>query len=82
MLWSIIFIYPLMVAIRMISAIIGRASGKGLAGKMRHHYPRSVLYLMISLLLIANVIDIRADLAFSELFNTNLKLRPVTFAAH
>ena len=63
MLWSIIFTYPLMVAIQMISAIIGRASGKGLAGNMRQHYPRSILYMMISLLLIANVINIGADLA-------------------
>ncbi|MGQ3170442.1 MAG: NRAMP family divalent metal transporter [Methylophilus sp.] len=63
MLWSIIFTYPLMVAIQMISAIIGRASGKGLAGNMRQHYPRSILYLMVSLLLIANVINIGADLA-------------------
>jgi NRAMP (natural resistance-associated macrophage protein)-like metal ion transporter len=63
MLWSIIFTYPLMVAIQMISAIIGRASGRGLAGNMRVHYPRPLLFFMISLLLIANVINIGADLA-------------------
>lgn len=63
MLWSIIFTYPLMVAIQMISAIIGRASGKGLADNMRLHYPRPLLFFMISLLLIANVINIGADLA-------------------
>lgn len=63
MLWSIVFTYPLMVAIQMISAIIGRASGKGLADNMRLHYPRPLLFFMISLLLIANVINIGADLA-------------------
>lgn len=63
MLWAIIFTYPLMVAIQMISAIIGRVSGRGLAGNMRLHYPRSTLYFMIPLLLIANVINIGADLA-------------------
>lgn len=63
MLWSIVITYPLMVAIQMISAIIGRASGRGLAGNMRLYYPRSILYFMISLLLVANVINIGADLA-------------------
>lgn len=63
MLWSMVITYPLMVAIQMISAIIGRASGKGLAGNMRLYYPRPILYFMISLLLIANVINIGADLA-------------------
>lgn len=63
MLWAIIFTYPLMVAIQMISAIIGRASGRGLAGNMRLHYPRPLLFFMIALLLIANVINIGADLA-------------------
>jgi len=63
MLWAVIFTYPLMVAIQMISAIIGRASGRGLAGNMRLHYPRPLLFFMIALLLIANVINIGADLA-------------------
>lgn len=63
MLWSILLTYPLMLAIQMISAIIGRASGRGLAGNMREHYPRALLYCMIYLLLVANVINIGADLA-------------------
>lgn len=63
MLWSVVITYPLMVAIQMISAIIGRASGRGLAGNMRMYYPRPILYFMIALLLIANVINIGADLA-------------------
>ena len=63
MLWAVIFTYPLMVAIQMISALIGRASGRGLAGNMRLHYPRPLLFFMIALLLIANVINIGADRA-------------------
>jgi Mn2+/Fe2+ NRAMP family transporter len=63
MLWPIIFTYPLMVSIQIISALIGRGSGRGLAGNMRLHYPKITLYFMITLLLIANVINIGADLA-------------------
>lgn len=85
MLWPIIFTYPLMVSIQIISAVIGRASGRGLAGNMRLHYPRAILYLMISLLLIANVINIGADLAamgdaLKLLFGGNALIYALIFA--
>jgi Mn2+/Fe2+ NRAMP family transporter len=51
-----------MCAIQMISAQVGRVTGKGLAGNMRRHYPALVIYPLIALLLIANVINIGADL--------------------
>ena len=46
----------------MISAQVGRVTGKGLAGNMRGHYPVAVIYPLIGLLLVANVINLGADL--------------------
>ncbi|MET3134548.1 NRAMP (natural resistance-associated macrophage protein)-like metal ion transporter [Oxalobacteraceae bacterium GrIS 1.11] len=63
MLWAILFTYPLMVGIQMISAKIGRVSGHGLATNIRRCYPSWLLYGIISLLLIANTINIAADVA-------------------
>ena len=60
--WTLLLTYPLMCAIQMISAQVGRVSGKGLAGNMRRHYPAPVIYPLIALLLVANVINIGADL--------------------
>ena len=59
---ELLLTYPLMCAIQMISAQVGRVTGKGLAGNMRRHYPALVIYPLIALLLIANVINIGADL--------------------
>jgi NRAMP (natural resistance-associated macrophage protein)-like metal ion transporter len=60
--WTLLLTYPLMCAIQMISTQIGRVTGKGLAGNMRRHYPAAVIYPLIVLLLIANVINVGADL--------------------
>ncbi|HEX7910305.1 MAG TPA: divalent metal cation transporter [Paraburkholderia sp.] len=62
MLWTMLLTYPLMVAIQMISARIGRVSGHGLATNLRRHYPPSLLYGTVLLLLVANTINIAADL--------------------
>src|SRR6476620_7902074 len=58
MLWTILFTYPLMVGIQIISAKIGRVSGKGLAGNIRDHFPSGLVYAVVALLLIANTINI------------------------
>jgi NRAMP (natural resistance-associated macrophage protein)-like metal ion transporter len=63
MLWTLIFTYPLMVGIQVVSARIGRVTGQGLATNLRQHYPRWLLYAVVSLLLIANTINIAADVA-------------------
>jgi NRAMP (natural resistance-associated macrophage protein)-like metal ion transporter len=63
LLWSMFLTYPLMAAIQIISARIGRVSGHGLATNMRRHYPRWVLHVIVMLLIIANTINIAADLA-------------------
>jgi NRAMP (natural resistance-associated macrophage protein)-like metal ion transporter len=62
MLWTAIATFPLMAAIQLICARIGLVSGQGLAGALRHHYPRSFLYMACILLLVANVFNISADL--------------------
>ena len=51
-----------MCAIQMISAQVGRVTGRGLAGNMRRHYPAPVLYTLVGLLLVANTINLGADL--------------------
>jgi NRAMP (natural resistance-associated macrophage protein)-like metal ion transporter len=63
MLWTMLLTYPLMVAIQTISARIGRVSGHGLATNIRHHFPAPLLYLLVGLLLVANIINISADIA-------------------
>jgi NRAMP (natural resistance-associated macrophage protein)-like metal ion transporter len=63
MLWTLVFTYPLMVSIQMVSARIGRVTGHGLATNIRRHYPAWLLYGVVGMLLLANVINIAADLA-------------------
>lgn len=61
--WTFVLSFPLMVAIQQIAADIGRVTGAGIARNLRRHYPRSLLWTMVGLLLIANVINLGADLA-------------------
>ncbi len=63
MLWTVLFTYPFMVAIQIISARIGRVSGHGLGTNIRNHYPKWLLYFIVGLLLIANTINIAADIS-------------------
>jgi len=60
--WTLLFTYPLMCAIQLVSAQIGRVTGRGLAGNMRRHYPVSLLYLLVGLLVATNTINLGADL--------------------
>jgi NRAMP (natural resistance-associated macrophage protein)-like metal ion transporter len=60
--WTMLFTYPLMVAIQQISARVGRITGKGLAGNLRQHYPSWLLQSIVALLFLANTINIGADL--------------------
>jgi NRAMP (natural resistance-associated macrophage protein)-like metal ion transporter len=63
MLWTVLFTYPLMVGIQLVSARIGAVSGHGLATNIRRHYPAWLLYSVVSLLLVANTINIAADIS-------------------
>ncbi len=62
MLWTALFSFPLMVAIQEIAARLGRVTGHGIAGNLRRHYSPWVLRIAVSLLLIANVLNLGADL--------------------
>lgn len=61
-LWTVLLTYPLMVGIQIISARIGAFSGHGLATNIGRHFPKWLLYSIVLLLLVANIINIAADL--------------------
>ncbi len=60
--WTLLLSYPLMVAIQIISARIGRTTGLGIAGVLRRHYSPWLLHMTVGVLLIANTINLGADL--------------------
>ena len=60
--WTLLFSYPLMAAIQEISARIGRVSGYGIAGNLRRHYPGWLSSGIVGVLLLANIINLGADL--------------------
>ena len=60
--WVMLFTWPLMCAIQEISARIGRVTGKGIAANLRDHYSKPLLYGIVALLLVANFINLGADL--------------------
>ena len=61
--WTFVLSFPLMVAIQQIAAEIGRVTGAGIARNLRRHYPRPVLWFMVALLLVANIVNLGADLS-------------------
>ncbi len=61
-LWLAWFIGPFMIVIQQMCSRIGMVTGKGLAGVILEHYSKKVLYVTVSLLVIANTINIGADL--------------------
>ncbi len=61
-LWTAFFSIPFMIVIQEMCGRIGLVTGKGLAGVIRHFYPKSILYFTVTLLLIANTVNIGADL--------------------
>src|SRR5260370_28604703 len=62
MSWVMLFSFPLMAAIQEICARIGRVTGAGIAGNLRRYYPAWLLRAAVALLLVANVINLGADL--------------------
>jgi NRAMP (natural resistance-associated macrophage protein)-like metal ion transporter len=61
-LWTAIFSFPLMAAVQIMCARLGMVTGMGLAGVIRIRYPRWVLWSACALLVVANVVNIGADL--------------------
>jgi NRAMP (natural resistance-associated macrophage protein)-like metal ion transporter len=62
MLWTLLFSYPLMVAAQLVSARIGRVTGRGIAGNLRRHFPPWLLQPLVWALVVANTVNIGADL--------------------
>src|SRR5205085_3091429 len=62
-LWTALVTFPLMAAVQFICAKIGMVTGAGLAGVIHQHYSRTLLYLVVAGLVLANTINIGADLA-------------------
>ncbi|HEY6869591.1 MAG TPA: divalent metal cation transporter, partial [Novosphingobium sp.] len=63
LLWTMLFTYPLMCAVQLISADIGRVTGRGLAANMADLFPRWIVTGLVALLFVANTINIGADLS-------------------
>jgi NRAMP (natural resistance-associated macrophage protein)-like metal ion transporter len=63
LLWTAVWTLPLMAAVELTCARIGLVSGHGLAGAVRRHTPRPLLYGACALVVVANVFNISADLA-------------------
>src|SRR5712692_6157124 len=61
-LWTALFSFPLMVAVQLTCARIGMVTGMGLAAVLRRHYSRSLLYLSVFGLVVANTINAGADI--------------------
>jgi NRAMP (natural resistance-associated macrophage protein)-like metal ion transporter len=61
--WTVVLTYPLMVAVQKISARLGRVTGRGLADNIRENFPAPVLYALVIMLLVANTINVAADVA-------------------
>jgi len=63
MLWTVVATLPLMIAIQLVSARIGYITGRGLAANIRSGFPRWVLFAVVGLLMLANTLNISADIA-------------------
>jgi NRAMP (natural resistance-associated macrophage protein)-like metal ion transporter len=60
--WVMLFSYPLMAVTQEIAARIGLVTGRGIARNLRRHYPRWLLQVAVFVLLVANIVNLGADL--------------------
>jgi NRAMP (natural resistance-associated macrophage protein)-like metal ion transporter len=63
MLWTTVLTLPLMAAIQVVSARIGYVTGKGLAANIKAAFPWPVLMAVVGMLMVANTLNIAADIA-------------------
>jgi NRAMP (natural resistance-associated macrophage protein)-like metal ion transporter len=63
MLWTMPITYPLMASIQLLCAQIGRVTGQGLAANLKNSFSPMVVFPLVFLLLMANVLNIAADIA-------------------
>ncbi|MBS1501790.1 MAG: Nramp family divalent metal transporter [Bacteroidetes bacterium] len=85
-LWTALYMLPFMMAVQEACARIGLVTGKGIAALVKRHYSKPVLYSVVGLVLVANVINIGADIgamasAFRLLFNIPFIVVVILFAA-
>lgn len=86
LLWMALWLLPMMMAVQEACARIGIVTNKGLTGVLLKHYKKYVVGTVVSLLIIANVINIGADLgamaaSLEMLVNVNFIVAAVGFAA-
>lgn len=82
--WTMLFCLPFMIVIQEISGRIGAVTGRGIAENLRRHYPPWLVRGVVLLLLVANVINLGADLgamgsALALLLGGNSRLYTVGF---
>ncbi|MGB7258398.1 MAG: divalent metal cation transporter [Pseudolabrys sp.] len=63
LLWTVFLTTPFMIAIQLVSAQIGRVTGKGIIANVKDFAPRWLVISVVALLVIANTFNIAADLA-------------------
>src|ERR1700709_851342 len=61
-LWTALYMLPFMTAVQEACARIGIVTGKGIAAVVKEHYSKPVLYAVVGLVVIANTINIGADI--------------------
>lgn len=61
-LWTALYMLPFMTAVQEACARIGLVTGKGIAAVIKEHYSRKVLYSVVGLVVVANTINIGADI--------------------
>ncbi len=62
LLWTAVFMLPMMYVVQEMAARIGIVTGKGIAKNIKLHYTKALLYPIVLLLLIANIINLGTDL--------------------
>ncbi len=78
MLWIPLVTLPFMAAVQLVCAKIGMVTGRGLAGVLRQHYPRGLLYGTVLALFVANTINVGADLgAIAAAINLLIPALPI-----
>ena len=60
--WTMLFSLPFMIVIQEVSGRIGCVTGRGIADNLRRHYPSWLVRSVVALLLVANIINLGADL--------------------
>lgn len=81
LLWLSLFTFPLMAIVQEMCARIGLVTGRGLAGNIRIHYPKWILYTCTILLFAANTLNLGADLGAmakaTQLLFPNFQFGPI-----